>query len=129
MKPYKPENYNSLSAYLIVDDAAKLFEQLKNIFGATELRKFEDNGRIRHMEIKIDDSVLMLCDSLPDYPAEKAMLFCYVEDVHETYRKAIENGAESIEEPSRHGEENDIRGAFLDCCGNYWGIGTDITER
>lgn len=129
MQHYKPENYNSLSAYLVVDDADQLAKQLAKIFKTQEMRRFTDGSRVRHMEIKIDDTILMLSDSLPDYPAQKAMLFCYVEDVHSTFRKAVENGCKPIEEPIQHGEENDIRGAFEDLAGNYWGIGTDISNR
>ncbi len=40
MKPFKPENYNSLSAYLIVDDADRLANQLTEIFDAKVMRRF-----------------------------------------------------------------------------------------
>lgn len=35
MTNYKPENYHSLSPYLIVDNAQKLVDLLKAIFNAT----------------------------------------------------------------------------------------------
>ncbi|WP_252313227.1 hypothetical protein [Sinobaca sp. H24] len=35
---FKPDGYNSLSPYLIVDDAQKLMDLLKEVFGAKELR-------------------------------------------------------------------------------------------
>lgn len=41
MKTSKPENYNSLSPYLIVDNAQKLVDLLKAIFNAIELRRFD----------------------------------------------------------------------------------------
>ena len=42
---YKPGNHNSLSPYLIVDDAQQLVDLLKCIFAATELRRFDhENG-------------------------------------------------------------------------------------
>ena len=50
MKTYKPDNYNSLSPYLIVDNAQKLVDLLKVIFDAVELRRFDhDNGTIAHI--------------------------------------------------------------------------------
>jgi PhnB protein len=41
MKQYKPENYNSLSPYLIVDNAQKLVDLLNVIFDAKILRRFD----------------------------------------------------------------------------------------
>lgn len=126
MKTFKPQNYNSLCPYLVVENANRLAELLKKIFDAKEMRRFEDQGRIKHMEIQIDDSILMISDSIPAYPAQKAMFFVYVPDVHATFRKALEHGCEKMEEPSQSDDELDVRGAFMDFCGNYWGIGTQI---
>ena len=65
MNPYKPEDYNSLSPYLIVEDAHKLVDLLKTIFSATELRKFDrEDGKIAHVELKLDDSIVMISSSI-----------------------------------------------------------------
>ncbi len=67
---FKPTGYNSLSPYFIVDDCRKMVELLKGIFDAEELRKYEHpDGAIMHMELKIDDSVIMLANSSKEYPA------------------------------------------------------------
>jgi PhnB protein len=79
---YKPEHYNSLSPYLIVDNAQKMVDLLKTVFNATELRRFDhQNGKIAHIELKLDDTVLMISDSTASYPANKTMLHMYVPDV------------------------------------------------
>ncbi|WP_199913353.1 hypothetical protein [Flagellimonas amoyensis] len=53
MKTYKPDHYNSLSPYLIVDNAQKLVDFLMMIFDAKILRRFDhDNGKIAHIEPK-----------------------------------------------------------------------------
>lgn len=124
MKDYKPKDYNSLSAYLIVDDADQLATQLKSIFDAKQLRRIEHDGRLQHLELKIDDTVLMMSNSVPGYPAQKVMLHCYVQNVFETFEKALANGAEKIEEPHQREEDDDIRGAFGDLAGNYWAVST-----
>ncbi|OAQ38904.1 extradiol dioxygenase [Pedobacter psychrophilus] len=106
MEHFKPNNYNSLSPYLIVDEAEKLITQLKAIFNCTELRRMErENGKIAHLELKFDDSVLMISDSLDEYPSHQTMLHIYVPDVMETFIKAKELGCEIIEEPIK--KEND----------------------
>ena len=89
MKDYKPKDYNSLSAYLIVDDADQLAAQLKSIFDAEQLRRIELEGRVQHLELKIDDTVLMMSNSVPGYPAQKVMLHCYVRNVFEAFEKAL----------------------------------------
>ncbi len=121
MRNFKPENYNSLSPYLLADNVQKLVDLLKIIFNAVELRKYTDeNGRIRHIELKIDDTILMLAESLESYPANKTMLHVFVPDVIKTFDIAIQNGCEIIEAPIQKPEDSDIRGGFLDFAGNSW---------
>ena len=127
MTAYKPDNYNSLSPYLIVDNAQNLVDLLKKIFNATELRRFEhENGKIAHLELKLDDSVIMISDSTENYSAIKTILHLYVPDVFTTFEKAIENGCEIIEKPTNRDGDPDTRGSFYDNSGNYWSISTQI---
>ena len=124
-RPFKPEGYNSLSPYLIVDDAGKLVELLRVVFDAQELRRFErEDGKIAHVELKLDDSVIMISNSTPDYPAHKTMLHLYVPDVHRSFDLAIEQGCRIIERPVNKEGDPDVRGSFYDFAGNYWALGT-----
>ncbi|WP_194777916.1 VOC family protein [Pararhodonellum marinum] len=125
MKQYKPRNYNSLSPYLIVDNAQKLVDLLTTIFEAKTLRRFDhENGKISHIELKLDDSVIMISDSNEGYEANKTMLHIYVPNVFETFNKAIENGCELIEKPVNKQGDPDTRGSFYDFAGNYWAVST-----
>lgn len=122
---YKPEGYNSLSPYLIVDDAQKLVDLFKTIFNAKELRRFDhENGKIMHIELKLDDTVIMISNSTENYKAHKMMLHFYVPDVIETFDKAIENGCEIIDKPMNSTGDPDTRGSFYDFAGNYWSVST-----
>ncbi len=125
MKQYKPENYNSLSPYLIVDNAQKLVDLLTTIFDAKTVRRFDhENGKIAHIELQLDDSVIMISDSTESYKANKTMLHIYVPNVHVTFNKAIENGCELIEKPINKQGDPDTRGSFYDFAGNYWAVST-----
>ncbi len=74
-KQYKPEGYNSVSSYLIVDGAQKMIDMLKQIFNAKELRRFDrPDGMIMHVEMQLDDSILMISDATEKYPANKHLL-------------------------------------------------------
>jgi PhnB protein len=122
---FKPEQYNSLSPYLIVNGAKKLGTLLQAIFGAVSLRQYErSDGSIMHMEIKIDDTVLMLADSTEQYKPQTTMLHVYVPDVMHTFRLAIGQGCTAEEEPVL--KDTDKRGAFKDFAGNYWAVSTQI---
>ncbi|MGY3053260.1 putative glyoxalase superfamily protein PhnB [Pedobacter sp. UYEF25] len=72
---YKPKNYNSLSPYLIVDNAQELVDLVKKLFNAKQFRRFDrDNGKIAHCELQIYDTVIMISYSLENYLANKIML-------------------------------------------------------
>ena len=125
MKTYKPNNYNSLSPYKIVDNAEKLVDLLKTIFGATELRRFDyENGTIAHIELKLDDSILMISNSTENYPADTKMVHIYVPNVFHTFHLAIKNGCRIIEKPVNNEGDSDTRGSFYDSSGNYWAVST-----
>lgn len=124
---YKPQNYNSVSPYLVVADAAATIRFLETVFGASEIRRFPaaDGKRIMHAEVRIDDSVLMLGDSTEGWPATPAHVHVYVPDVDATYQKALESGATSLQEPMKK-DDDDKRGGFQDACGVSWWIGTKV---
>jgi uncharacterized glyoxalase superfamily protein PhnB len=124
--PYKPENYSSVSPYLIVQGAARTIDFLVAVFGATELRRFpDDEGRLMHAEVRIDDSVVMLADATADYPPIRANVYVYVPDVDATYRRALNAGATSVQEPIQK-EDDDKRGGVLDPGGTTWWIATKM---
>ena len=130
MKPYKPENYNSLSPYLIVDNAQKLVDLLTIIFDAKIYRQFNhENGKIAHIELKLDDSIIMISDSTEYFSANKTMLHIYVSDVFKTFNQAIENGCEIIEKPINKQGDPDTRGAFYDFAGNYWAVSSQTVSQ
>jgi PhnB protein len=126
---YKPSGYNSLSPYLITDDAERLVDLLKTIFYAAELRRFHhDNGSIAHLELKLDDTVIMISDSTDEYPANTTMLHMYVPDVMKTFELAVSTGCKTVVQPVNQGGDPDTRGAFMDFAGNCWAVSTQRSE-
>ena len=97
---YKPENYSTVSPYLVVNGAGATIEFLVKVFNAVELRRFPDaSGKLLHAEVRIDDTVIMLGDAAEGWPPTPAHVHIYVRDVDVTYQQAIEAGATSIQEP------------------------------
>ena len=122
---FKPDGYTSVAPYLVVDGARATIDFLKTVFGATELRHFKDgNGKVVHGEVRIDDTVVMIADGAPPaWPPVPAHVHIYVEDVDDTYRRALAAGAESVQEPVRKDDE-DKRGGVKDAGGTTWWIAT-----
>jgi uncharacterized glyoxalase superfamily protein PhnB len=126
-KTFKPTGYNSVSPYFIVNGAQRLVDLLKNVFNATELRRYDmPDGTIMHAEVQIDDSVIMLGDSSDKYPPIQNVIHVYVPNVDKTFEKAIEAGCEIIERPKQQENDPDRRGTFKDFAGNMWSIGTQL---
>lgn len=122
---YKPNNYSTVSPYLIVNDADVTIDFLKRVFGAIELRRFaDDSGKLMHAEVRIDDTVIMLADPAPpEWQPTSSYVHIYVPDVDATYRKALEAGAVSVQEPVKKQDE-DKRGGVRDAGGTTWWIAT-----
>ena len=112
-----PEGWHSVTPRLVVHDTARLVEFLKQAFGATG-----DYRTDIPSIIKIGDSIVMvsgvgLRDAMPSF------LYLYVDDIDETYRRALNAGAVSLEEPQNL-PYGDRRGMVEDPCGNVWQIAT-----
>lgn len=124
---FKPESYNSVSPYLVVDGARATMDFLVTVFGAERLRIVPgDEGRLRHAEVRIDDTVVMLADALEGWPAVPAHVHVYVPDVDAIFRRAVEAGATVVQEPVRKGDP-DKRGGFRDAGGTTWWVAQEMT--
>jgi PhnB protein len=125
-KAFKPAGYPDVSPYLVVEGAAQTIAFLEKVFGAKEIRRFPGpEGRIGHAEIRLGDSVLMLGDSAPTWAKRPASVHIYVPDVDETYRRALEAGATSVQAPAKK-DDADRRAGVRDSGGTTWWIGTKI---
>jgi len=96
-----PDEYPRVSPYLIVNDAGKTIDFVKEVFGAKEIERMTlKDGTINHAEVKIGDSVIMLSQASENYHSLPAMLYIYVEDTDAAYKRALKAGAKSVMEPA-----------------------------
>src|SRR5690606_1451538 len=92
-----PEGQRAVTPYLIVEGAAKLIDFMKNVLDAEEIMRMEmPNGNIARAEMRIQDSIVMLADSTPEWTPRPANLYVYVPSVDETYKKALAAGCTSV---------------------------------
>ena len=123
---YKPEGYSTVSPYVIVQGAASSIFFIKQVFGAAELRRFTDEaGNIRHAEVQLRDTVIMLADSGNGWDPTSSHLHVYVPDVDATYEHALEAGGTSVQEPQKKDDE-DKRGGVRGPGGITWWIATRV---
>jgi PhnB protein len=123
---YKPAGYPSVSPYLIVDGATDTIAFLRTVFDAVELRRVElDTGKLRHAELRLDDTVIMLADRTERSPSIPAHVHVYVWDVDATYQRALQAGATSIQEPVSR-DVGDRLGGVRDAGGTTWWIATTV---
>lgn len=124
--PFKPQGYSTVSPYLVVAGADSTINFLVNVFDAIPLRRFADaTGRVEHAEVQIGNTVIMLADGGEGWPPFPAYVHVYVEDVDETYRRALEAGGLSIQEPMKK-DDPDRRCGVKDAGGTTWWIATQV---
>jgi PhnB protein len=126
-----PDGYHSVTPYLMVKGAEKLIDFMKEAFGATErTRGQRPDGSVSHAEMTIGDSVVMLGDPIEEFPPMPAAIHLYVEDCDSTYKKALQAGGESVQEPADQFYGDRMAGV-RDPFGNQWWIAThfeDLTQ-
>ena len=121
-----PEGYHTITPYLVIQDARKFITFLQKAFDAIEIEHSQSaDGKIKHAEIKIGDSMIMLTDASEQYPAVPGQFYLYVKDIDLVYKQTLIAGAESVMEPADqfYGDRN---AGVKDSFGNTWWIGTHI---
>lgn len=127
---FKPEGYNSLSAYFVVDGAQKFIDFLESLFGARIRRRYDGpNGRVLHVELQIDDTVIMAADATDQFPPIHQVVHLYVPDVDFIFQKVKDLQCEEIELPKERPNDPDRRGSFRDFAGNYWSVATQVKKE
>lgn len=119
-----PEGYHTVTPYLIVEGASKLIDFLKQAFDAQEVERMAmPDGSIRHAEVRIGDSMIMMGEAGGDWKPMPASMYLYVEDTDAMYRRALQAGATSLMEPEDqfYGDRN---AGVKDPVGNIWWIAT-----
>lgn len=126
-----PKGYNSITPYLILNQAAKAIEFYKKVFGAKERMRMEHNGKVGHAELKIGDSLIMLADECPEKGAVSPKggagvgIHLYVKDVDAVFKKAVASGAKVLREVDNmfYGDRS---GGIEDPFGHHWYIATHV---
>lgn len=118
-----PDNNQTVMPYLILTDASGFISFAEKVFGGKETFKMmRDENTIWHAEIMIGDSTIMFADATKEFVAYTTGLFIYVENVDDTFAKAIKEGATVVKEiiDESYGRGGGIKDPF----GNTWWVTT-----
>jgi PhnB protein len=119
-----PEGYHTVTPYLTVPGVPKLIDFLKQAFDAREIeRMMEPDGTIRHAEVRIGDSVVMMGEAEGERQPMPSGIYLYVNDTDTVYKRALQAGATSLMEPADQ-FYGDRSAGVKDPSGNYWWIAT-----
>lgn len=131
-----PDNYPQLAPYLSVAGAAEAIDWYVKVFDAKERgRMAGPDGKIGHAELEFGRGLLMLADEYPEMNivgpktigGTGMTLNFYCEDVDAVYKTAIDNGAESLREPTDE-FYGDRSAQFLDPYGHRWNVSTHVED-
>lgn len=131
-----PEEFGSVTPYLIVPDGAAAIEFYKKAFGAAErFRMAGPDGKVMHAEITIGDSIVMLagaCEGMETvWPKEgqwpAITIHLYVEDAAAVWKQAIDAGCKATRELSDM-FWGDRMGQLVDPYHQHWSIAQHIED-
>jgi len=123
-----PQGYGTVTPYLIVDGVSKLIDFLKETFHAEERARINDKeDHVGHAEIKIGNSIVMMADSTAQYRPIPSQLYVYVDNVDDTYERAMKAGGTSEQEPTTQFYV-DRTAAVKDPTGNIWWIAAHVED-
>ena len=130
-----PEGYHTVTPYLIVNDGARAIEFYRKAFGARELYRMDDHGKIGHAEMQIGDSRIMLADEYPEMGARSpksvggspVSIMLYVEHVDSFVKNAVAAGGKLMR-PIEDKFYGDRSGSVEDPFGHTWHITTHIED-
>lgn len=131
-----PDGYHTATPYMVIKDAAKAIEFYKKAFGATEILCMKaPDGKVKHAEIKIGNSPIMITDEHPEQQMRGPQalggspmhLYLYVEDVDALFNNAVAAGAKVIYPIATH-FYGDRSGGLTDPFGHAWFIATHVED-
>jgi PhnB protein len=132
-----PPGLRTATPFLVVDDAAEAIDFYTRAFGAKEVMRVKDNGRISHAQFTIGNSRFMLSDEHPEtgmhgprtLGGSPLRIFLFVDNVDRFVGRAIAIGAK-MQQPVDEKRYGDRSGSIQDPFGYTWHVAThrrDIT--
>jgi PhnB protein len=129
-----PERFHTITPQLVVADADAAIAFYRQAFGARELARHRESGRIVHAELSIGDSLLLVHDDFSELGGPSApvpgrspvTIHLYLPDPDAVFQRALGEGAQSLL-PMADRPWGDRYGILEDPFGHRWSIGAPST--
>jgi uncharacterized glyoxalase superfamily protein PhnB len=123
-----PDGYHTVTPYVMTKDADQVLDFMKRALGAAERFRMDDGGgKIMHAEVQIGDSVVMIAEATDKWQPMPACIHLYVEDCDAIFQRAVEAGAEVVQELADQ-FYGDRSGGVRDSGGNLWWITSHVED-
>ncbi len=131
-----PDGFHTLTPHLVVRGASNAIDFYRRAFGAEELFRLPGpGGSIMHAEIRIGDSIVMLCEEFPERGAQSptalggspVTLSLYVRNVDASFAQAVAAGAQ-VRMPVADQFWGDRYGQVVDPFGHVWSLATHVKD-
>ena len=131
-----PDGYHTITPSIVVSDARQAINFYQRAFGAQQRELFVGpGGCVMHAEVQVGNSILMLCDEMPQMgclsPASlkgsSASLYLYVENADAAFARAVQAGATVIM-PVGDMFWGDRMGQVQDPFGFRWSLATHTQD-
>ena len=138
--PYAPAGHHTVTPYVIVSDARAAIDFWSRAFGAVQTSlSVDDAGKVRHAEVRIGDSPIMLAEAFEFRGVSAAdpaalggrtslHIYLYVPDVDALFAQAVVAGAREVM-PVADQAYGDRSGGVVDPFGHVWWIATHFGSR
>src|SRR5688572_10893389 len=127
---FQPDGYNTVTPYLIVENAGEVVDFLTSVLGGKErMRMPGTNGGIGHTVVQIGDSLIMMADTAESENkiTMTAMVHVYLDNVDAAYKAAIAAGLTSEREPATQFYGDRVAGV-KDRFGNLWYMASHVED-
>lgn len=131
-----PKGYNTVTPYLIVNQALNAIAFYTKAFDAKEVMCMKDvDGSVKHAELQLGDTRIMLADECPEMNARSPQtlggspisIHLYVPHVDAVIKRAISAGAILVR-PVADMYYGDRTGGIMDPFGHIWFVSTHIED-
>jgi PhnB protein len=134
-----PDGFHTITPHLVCANAAQAIDFYKRAFGAVEDSCLTSpDGRVMNAQLRIGDSILMLCDEYPEHggfgplalKGTPVTIHLFVPDVDAAFARAVAAGGTATMPPAPM-FWGDRYGQLQDPFGHRWSIATrerDLTQ-
>jgi uncharacterized glyoxalase superfamily protein PhnB len=114
--------HGTVVPYLIASGVDRVLAFARKAFGAEVLEvATRPDGSVRHAEVRIGDSVVMMGEANAAFPPMPACLYVYVGDTDAAYAAALGAGAQPLRAPTTQ-SYGDRNAGVIDPAGNHWWV-------